>query len=330
MLLSIIMPVYNAEKYLKNSIESILSQSFTDFELILVDDGSKDSSPDVCDAYAQMDTRVKVIHQDNAGPSKARNAGIKAASGAYIEFVDSDDRLIADSVEAMAKFAESTGADILLADAEITDGSDRLLETLCFMSQGEINVIEYLLELSPGSKAVFMHYIWNRWYKRELFISNDLCFDEEEKLGEDFLLNCEIIKKCKKIYSTGVHLYQYYKRENDSLSGRFNPNELNRRKKMDKAFIGLVENYGIEFNKRLKGMIGAITLASIKAVFCKTGPKGYKEKFRYIESFLTSEYMDYLKAYSKVKGYKSKSEKVGLFLLTRKLVCPYIMVFSLK
>ena len=89
--ISIIIPVYNTEKYLRRCIESVLSQSFTDFELILVDDGSKDSSPQICDEYASQDKRVRVIHKVNGGVSAARNDGLDIAKGEYVTFIDSDD-----------------------------------------------------------------------------------------------------------------------------------------------------------------------------------------------------------------------------------------------
>ena len=89
--ISIIIPVYNAENYLRRCIESVLSQSFTDFELILMDDGSKDKSPQICDEYASQDTRVQVIHKANGGVSAARNDGLDIAKGEYVTFIDSDD-----------------------------------------------------------------------------------------------------------------------------------------------------------------------------------------------------------------------------------------------
>ena len=94
MFFSIVVPVYNVEKYLKECIDSILSQTFTDFELILVDDGSKDESPLICDEYAQKDERIKVIHKPNGGQAEARNVGTETAAGQYIIYIDSDDFII--------------------------------------------------------------------------------------------------------------------------------------------------------------------------------------------------------------------------------------------
>ena len=104
--ISIIIPVYNAEKYLRRCIESVLSQSFTDFELILVDDGSRDFSPHICDDYAQKDSRVKVIHKANGGVIAARNDGLDIAKGEYVTFIDSDDWVERESLSTISNYRD--------------------------------------------------------------------------------------------------------------------------------------------------------------------------------------------------------------------------------
>lgn len=101
--ISVIVPVYNTEQYLPRCIDSILSQSFTDFGLLLIDDGSKDGSGKICDAYAEKDNRIRVFHKENGGVSSARNLGLDNAKGEWVCFVDSDDELIRDGLEAMAE-----------------------------------------------------------------------------------------------------------------------------------------------------------------------------------------------------------------------------------
>lgn len=121
-LLSIIVPVYDVERYLPKCIDSILAQTFTDFELILVEDGSPDNCPALCDAAAAKDARIRVIHQKNGGLSAARNAGLDAARGEWIGFVDSDDYIAPEMYEALYKAVQSTGADLALCDyAEVDE-----------------------------------------------------------------------------------------------------------------------------------------------------------------------------------------------------------------
>ena len=113
---SIIVPVYNAEKYLQECVESVLCQTLSDIELILVDDGSTDSSPTLCDQYAAKDARVRVIHQENAGAAAARNHGLGIAQGEYVAFVDSDDWIDADMYERMFAAAELDKSELVICD----------------------------------------------------------------------------------------------------------------------------------------------------------------------------------------------------------------------
>ncbi len=120
-LLSIIVPVYKVENYLQKCIDSILAQTFTDFELILVEDGSPDGCPALCDAAAAKDARIRVLHQKNGGLSAARNAGLDVARGEWIGFVDSDDYIAPEMYETLYKAVQSTGADLALCDYAAVD-----------------------------------------------------------------------------------------------------------------------------------------------------------------------------------------------------------------
>ena len=114
--LSVIVPVYNTEKYLRECVDSILAQTFTDFELILVDDGSTDGSGAICDEYAGKDSRIRVIHQENGGATLARRSGVRIAQGEYVAFVDSDDWIAQHIYQNMMEKAETCGADVILCD----------------------------------------------------------------------------------------------------------------------------------------------------------------------------------------------------------------------
>lgn len=277
--LSIIIPVYNAEKYLNKCIDSILNQSFKDFELLLIDDGSKDLSGKICDKYAEVNERVKVFHIQNGGPAKARNLGIKYATGIYIEFVDADDELIPEALENLYVLTKNN-PDIIIADSQIITADEKVKNIISIEKNNQINVEEYLKNLNTVRKATLLHYIWNKWYKRELICENRIIFDENERLGEDFLFNCEIIDKADRVWGTDILLYKYYKRDNGSLSGKYIENELSRRRKMDSTFLQLYENKKIkeECYNLISRMIGSITLASIQGVFMPGSPNNLKEK----------------------------------------------------
>ena len=111
-LVSVILPIYNVELYLKECIESVIGQSYKDLEIILVDDGSTDQSPYICDEYAKIDRRIKVIHKKNGGLGYARNSGMKVATGEYVAFVDSDDYVDLDMFESMYNSAKKYDADL--------------------------------------------------------------------------------------------------------------------------------------------------------------------------------------------------------------------------
>lgn len=329
-LLSIIIPVYNAEKYLKDCIDSILKQSFADFELLLIDDGSKDSSGLICDSYAQKDERVKSFHLENGGPSRARNYGMQEANGEYIEFVDADDQLCEDSLQKLAICANRNHPDMIIAGSEIWDSDNKKELLLPTVKSGVLDIQQYLRKITAESKSVLLHYIWNKWYRRATIESNKIIFDEDEKLGEDFIFNCRFFCCSHKNYAVEQTLYRYFRRNNGSLSAKFNPNELKRRRKMDSVFFKLYEHYGLEDCSLLtQQMVGAITLSSIRGIFGDGCPKEWKKKYRYVNSFIKSEYLEYLLKYKKAPSKKNKSESVALELLTREMVCCYLLVFSM-
>ena len=173
-LVSVIVPVFNTEKYLRKCIESILTQTCPDIELILIDDGSVDDCPKICDEYALQDDRATVIHKPNGGPSAARNDGIKAASGEFILFVDSDDYIEPNAVEKLFKKAKEDNLDILLGAFVFNDNLVRIR----YQKEEEYSRIwkseEFLLyKLQQGFRSMV---IWTGLYRRMFIIENSIFF----------------------------------------------------------------------------------------------------------------------------------------------------------
>ena len=163
--ISIIVPVYQVEKYLNECIDSILAQTFTDFELILVDDGSPDNCPALCDAAAKRDSRVRVIHKQNGGVSTARNAGLDAAQGNWIAFVDSDDTAAPEYLEKMHKAVLETGADFAICSSQCIDETGKTL------AGGEHRLLnEFLPQEEVLRRMVVSDFQvpWNKLYRRKL------------------------------------------------------------------------------------------------------------------------------------------------------------------
>lgn len=217
--LSIIVPVYNVEKYLDKCISSVLEQDYDNYELILVDDGSTDSSPLICDSYAEKNSAIKVIHKKNSGPSAARNEGIKIATGKYVWFVDGDDFTINGSMAAIAKLFDF-GYDIMRFSAVSVFGDNNtLLEKNKFVPffEGDAEK-EKICELAQSacSSRLFV-YPWRNIYSISFLRENNILFNEAISFGEDSAFNAEAFLKANKMLFKEWHIYAYRQRS-DSLS----------------------------------------------------------------------------------------------------------------
>jgi len=214
--ISIIVPVYNVEKYLRQCINSILGQTFTDFELILIDDGSKDNSPAICDEYAAKDNRVRVTHQPNGGQVKARKTGLAQANGEYVQFVDSDDWLELNALEVACQSAKDNNADVVTFDAYFCYSNRRLLvkqpiESGIFDKQSLIDKI-YPKMIYSGRFFYFGIYaaMWNKIFRRTILTPNMINVDPRLKIGEDGVTTFATLLDAKKVCVLGgQHLYNY-------------------------------------------------------------------------------------------------------------------------
>ena len=210
MLFSVIVPIYRAEAYLPTCVESVLGQSLQDFELILVDDGSPDGCPALCDTYAERDDRIRVIHQENLGLSEARNAGIRTASGEYLIFLDADDFFAEDALIRLRPFTE-TECDILIGDGEAIGSEYRMLHGNC----PDVLKGDAYLKLAVPRGAMPMAAVLYV-YRREFLLSERLFF-RRGVLHEDEDFTPRAFLRAEHVIETGVSFYRYVIRE-DSLS----------------------------------------------------------------------------------------------------------------
>lgn len=214
-LLSIIVPIYNVEKLLSRCIDSILAQTFRDFELILVDDGSPDACGKICDEYAEREKRIRVIHKKNGGLSDARNAGLEIASGKYIGFVDSDDFVRPQMYEKMLDIAHETGAEIVACGIEYVDedncssGTWPLIEDITIYSREE-----FIEAFFPKTRLELSACVWNKIYVRDIFTTIRFPVDH---IYEDTFIQLETYDKCKLIAITPEPFYSYYSSRPDSI-----------------------------------------------------------------------------------------------------------------
>lgn len=213
-IISIIMPVYQMEECLDRSISSILAQTFTDFELILVNDGSTDKSGLICEKYAASDTRVRVIHQENQGQGIARNTGIQEAIGKFIGFIDADDWISSDMYEHLHKICTDYDCEIAEVSVKVTktDSIPNRLNKPNIQIFDKGNILEnYLYE---GLKNNTKYSVCNKIYLKSLF--DEIKFNKIN-YSEDFLINFKIMSLVKRMVSSSLECYYYYQREGSSI-----------------------------------------------------------------------------------------------------------------
>lgn len=230
MFFSVIVPVYKVEKYLKDCIESILGQTFSDFELILVDDGSPDKCPEICDSYKEKDTRIKVVHKSNGGLASARRAGIKVASGDYVLNVDSDDLIENDTLESAHKIIKDTNCEILSFSYKWVKKGQTVNITNDGLDEGfyqgaDIEKYIYPRLLMDNDMNHVSYYLSGKVIKREFLTPHQLGVSEKISLGEDFCCVVPCYLNAKSVYISKKEAYLYTVRE-DSLSKEFNTNQI--------------------------------------------------------------------------------------------------------
>jgi glycosyltransferase involved in cell wall biosynthesis len=264
---SVIVPVYNSEKFLRKCVNSILQQTYYNIELILVNDGSTDSSGDICNYYAEIDDRVRVLHQENMGVSNARNAGIYHATGDYLQFVDSDDFIDSNMTETLVVAIEKNSASLVICGYKRIDSSTGVcIQNNCsskvgFYSFNEmLNIFDYLyIRFLINSPC-------NKLFRTQIIKDNSILYPKGIELGEDLLFNLDFIKK-----STGFQIipecpYNYIKyKKGGTLTGKRRTNLYDNQKMLFEKTISLykeMESYSYQINnlekfysKRILGIV---------------------------------------------------------------------------
>ena len=207
---SVIIPIYNAEKYLRRCVDSVLKQDFEDFELLLVDDGSKDLSGNICDEYAKQDARVRVIHKENSGVSDSRNLAISKARGEYLQFMDSDDWITPDATGLLVRSAMENDCDLVIADFYRVIG-ERLAHKGDIREEGVMSREEFALQMMEKPADFYYGVLWNKLYRRDIIKNNGLSMDKDISWCEDFIFNMEYIRHVKNVYVLRVPVYYYVK-----------------------------------------------------------------------------------------------------------------------
>ncbi len=219
-LISIVIPVYNAEKYIRNCLDSVLEQTYDNIEIILIDDGAEDNSGAICDLYAELDRRIKVLHIANAGVSNARNTGIECCRGEWIAFVDADDRILPNHIKEFADIISNDSIDLVINEFSCVDEHGKQIpERILKSNTKRIMSGDEALEFMCKEMAL-CGYIWNKVFKKDIIIKNNIRFNPAIRLWEDMLFVAEYISECSSIFINPQVTYLYYLHDNSAVTNK--------------------------------------------------------------------------------------------------------------
>lgn len=216
-MVTVIIPVYNGENYIENCLRSVMDQTFHDLQIIVVDDGSKDGTFEICKNLAESDKRIQILKIENSGVSHARNIGIDHAKGEYIQFVDGDDTILKDATEILVHTIDVKYTDLVVCGytkilPEIKIGNPKMEK------KGYYKRNDYLINTLKDPGHHYYGVVWNKLYKRQILVDNNIRFIEKACLGEDFIFNLDYMKNIKDVFVIKDRLYNYNCIKQGSLS----------------------------------------------------------------------------------------------------------------
>ena len=285
---SVIVPVYNVEKYLKRCIESVLNQSYDNIELILVDDGSTDTSGAMCDYYRDTDSRVKVIHKENGGVSSARNVALDIAIGDYLMFLDSDDALDLDAIEYCVQSTENAKWDIVLYGFHMyseSAGSVFFQKNTVYQKE-EISTKEQLNQhFSEYYRKGYLNFITDKIIRSSIVKNHKIQFNGAFDIGgEDGLFMLDVASYLSCIKVTSRAFYQYYRRANESITQIFRPEKFDRYYDRVKYLYGFMIEQNCFDGSYLVELLGSYFLWAYESTFHPSCDLSLFERLRYIRN----------------------------------------------
>ena len=301
---SIILPIYNVEKYLDRCVNSILNQQFGDFEVIMVDDGSKDTSPAICDSWAAKDSRIKVIHKKNAGLGMARNSGLERAIGKYVFFIDSDDYILPGLLNAVYKRTIEKEFEVVFYGFSRVDQNGKELSRLVpnveqdsFFDKDYISnkLLPDFIAKNPhdGSYKSIRVSAWNCCIRRETLEMNGLKFvSERQFISEDLYFYIEFFQKLSKVTFINEAYYCYCQNEG-SLTFSYKSDRYERLKQFYQDVTKLADccEYDGEVQLRLKASFISNVMGCLKMEAGNSRDVGYKEAYKRICIIASDSYL---------------------------------------
>ena len=261
---SIIIPIYNVEKYLSRCVDSVLQQTLSKIEIVLVDDGSPDKCPSICDQYKEKDNRIKVIHKKNGGLASARNAGLRISTGEYILFLDSDDWIEPETAEELVNIAEQYQVDFVRFRPMYAgwpnhkDGSLCDFGTETGMKEGLYQKEDIVREIYPrlfATQQLTLGVIvaaWRSLYRREFLEKNNLLFDEEIRYSEDTIFSAKVVRASDSFYYLDGPRYYHYFYNGNPITKSYKKDYWENNKKLISCFEETFATYKqYDFSKQL-------------------------------------------------------------------------------
>lgn len=274
-MISVIVPIYNVEQYLSRCVDSIIGQTYSDIEIILVNDGSPDRCGQICDEYAAKDLRIKVVHKENGGLSDARNAGLEIAEGEYVTFIDSDDFVAPNMLEYLLSKIEQYDASI--AQCSFT----RLTENASVITTStapEKDVVLTGLEAMESCLAEHCHVKVNTWaklYRRDLFVANDIRFPVG-RIHEDNFTTYKLCYFAKKVVCSSNCLYFYLIREDSIMEKPFSLERLDAVKAAKEA-VDFVKNHNVPLESQVNAYYILACVTGINRILRSSNWKQHRD-----------------------------------------------------
>ncbi len=316
-LYSVVVPIYGVEKYLNQCVDSLLAQTYRNIEIILVDDGAVDGSPAICDHYAAMDSRVKVLHKQNGGLISARKAGAELATGDYICCVDGDDWIAKDYIQQFHKAVCEYSPDIVCAGLVQTNGVKEIpwgvTKNAGYYAGSVLEKMIYPCAIEDENGDVFPHNLCGKAVRRELYLPEQLAVDNRIKIGEDAAVMKPILTKCNSLYILDQYLYYY----------RYNMESMTKKKAYDwngPRYIDTHLKTRIDLDR--EDFLEQIYRRTARDVFAVAYSQFYRdEPYKKIKQDILENIsaQDYREALNKCK-YRSTKCRLENFLLKHRLV----------
>ncbi len=273
--ISVIVPVYKVEEYLDKCVESIVNQTYKNLEIILVDDGSPDNCPKMCDEWAKKDERIRVIHKQNGGLSDARNAGIDVATGEFMAFVDSDDYIALDMYEKLYTVLKNNDADVSICSFKSVDENGKEIDKYKDIKYVENEILDNEQAVNKLFESKNMAFViaWNKLYKKDIF--NNIYF-AKGRIHEDEFAAHHILNASKKIACITDKLYLYCRRDVSIMGSKRNIRHLDVGLAMIDRYYFLKEKYPY-LTKKQAQKVYAQALIALKTQGYSNLPSDYKD-----------------------------------------------------